>query len=157
LATYVTTFAGTDSRPNAAQADSRKLSPFWPVCERSLAGREDELQTWDDYQYLAVHWRDSIANVRIHDRLGQKPIERFDVEKSCLRSLPAIAYQTDEILMIEVRTTAQIEFDGNRYTVPPRLARPGSAGAYRRNFNILRTQAQLSHSVSVITVPHKTR
>jgi len=34
-----------------------------------------------------------------------------------------VAYQTDEILMTEVRTTAQIEFDGNRYTVPPRLAR----------------------------------
>lgn len=93
------------------------------VKRNALAGREDELQSWNDYQYLAVHWRDSIANVRVHDRLGEKPIERFEVEKSCLRSLPSIAYQTDEILMTEVRTTAQVEFDGNRYTLPPRLAR----------------------------------
>lgn len=93
------------------------------VKRNALAGRDDELQSWDDYRALAVHWRDSIANVRVHDRLGEKPVERFPGEQQSLRSLPSIAYQTDEMLMTEVRSTAQVEFDCNRYTVPPRLAR----------------------------------
>ena len=93
------------------------------VKRNALAGREDELQSWDDYRFLAVHWRDSIANVRVHDRVGEKPITRFEVEKQSLKLLPSIAYQTDELLMAEVRSTAQVEFDSNRYTVPPHLAR----------------------------------
>ena len=93
------------------------------VKRNALAGREDELQSWDDYRFLAVHWRDSIANVRVHDRLGEKPIARFELEKQAMKLLPSIAYQTDELLMAEVRSTAQVEFDGNRYTVPPHLAR----------------------------------
>ena len=89
----------------------------------ALAGREDELQSWDDYRHLAIHWRDSVANVRMHDRLGEKPIDRFTLEKQSLRPLPSIGYQSDEMLLTEVRSTAQVEFDCNRYTVPPRLAR----------------------------------
>lgn len=92
------------------------------VKRSALAGREDELQSIDDYRALAIDWRDSIANVRIHDRLAEKPIDRFLKEKQALRTLPA-AYQTDEMIMTEVRSTAQVEFDCNRYTVPPRSAR----------------------------------
>lgn len=89
----------------------------------ALSGRDDELQTWDDYKHLAIDWRDNVANVRIHDRLGQKPVERFELEKPVLRILPSIGYNTDEMLLTEVRSTAQIEFDCNRYSVPPKLAR----------------------------------
>lgn len=93
------------------------------VKRNALAGREDELQTWDDYRSLAIDWRDSVANVRIHDRLGEKPIDLLPREQQALRALPPIGYQTDEIVMTEVRTTAVVEFDCNRYTVPPGLAR----------------------------------
>jgi transposase len=92
------------------------------VKRSALAGREDELQSIDDYRALAIDWRDSIANVRIHDRLAERPVDRFLKEQQALRALPA-AYQTDEMIMTEVRSTAQVEFDCNRYTVPPRLAR----------------------------------
>lgn len=93
------------------------------VKHNALAGRSEELQSWDDYRYLAIHWRDNTANQRIHDRLGQSPIARFEVEKGSLRPLPNIGYNCDEVVMTEVRTTAQIEFDCNRYSVPPKLAR----------------------------------
>ena len=93
------------------------------VKRNALAGREDELQSWDDYRALAIDWRDSVANVRVHDRLGEKPIDLLPREQQALRVLPPIGYQTDEVIMTEVRTTSIIEFDCNRYTVPPALAR----------------------------------
>jgi transposase len=93
------------------------------VKRNALAGRSDELQSWEDYRHLAIHWRDTVANVRIHDGLNEKPIDRFTKEKLSLRPLPPIGYSTDEIVLTEVRSTAIVEFDCNRYTVPPKLAR----------------------------------
>jgi len=93
------------------------------VKRNALAGRDEELQAWDDYRHLAIDWRDNIANIRIHDRHGQKPIVRFEQEKLALRTLPRMGYNTDEMLLTEARSTAQIEFDCNRYSVPPKVAR----------------------------------
>ena len=92
------------------------------VKRNALQGRDEELQ-WDDYRWLAVHWRDNVANVRQHDRLKQRPIDRFAIEKPMLRPLPPVNYNTDEIVITQVRPLARVEFDSNRYTVPPRLAR----------------------------------
>lgn len=92
------------------------------VKRNALQGRDDELENWDGYERLATDWRDSVANVRLHDRLGQRPIDRFAEEQQHLRPLPAIALDTDEIVMTEVRPTTRIDFDGNRYSVPPHLA-----------------------------------
>jgi transposase len=93
------------------------------VKHNALQGRDDELQSWEDYHYLAVHWRDEVANVRLHERFHQRPIERFEVERLTLRPLPSLEFNTDEVLPTEVRPIARIEFDGNRYSVPPRLVR----------------------------------
>jgi transposase len=93
------------------------------VKRNALQGRDDELQCWDDYQWLAVHWRDNVANVRLHDRLKQRPIDRFDIEKPILRSLPRVPYNTDEMIITEVRPMARVDFDSNRYSTPPKLAR----------------------------------
>ena len=93
------------------------------VKRNALQGRDEELQNWDDYRYLAVNWRDNVANVRLHDRLKERPIDRFTRERAALRPLPSVAYNTDELVITEVRPTARIEFDSNRYTVPPKLAR----------------------------------
>ena len=30
-----------------------------------------------NHGYLAIHWRDNVANVRLHHRLKEKPVERF--------------------------------------------------------------------------------
>jgi transposase len=93
------------------------------VKRNALQGRDEELQSWDDYGHLAMHWRDHVANVRLHDRLKQRPVDRFTVEKPMLRPLPRVAYNTDEVLITEVRPSSRVEFDANRYTVPPRLTR----------------------------------
>ncbi len=93
------------------------------VKRNALAGRDEELQAWDDYRHLAIDWRDNVANVRLLDRIGQTPQERFLVEKPALRQLPSHGYNADEFVITHVRSTAQIEFDCNRYSVPPKFAR----------------------------------
>jgi transposase len=69
------------------------------VKRNALAGREDELVSRDDYQQLAVTWRDEVANVR----------------------LPGFAFDTDEVVPAIVSSHARVYFDGNRYSVPPQL------------------------------------
>jgi transposase len=93
------------------------------VKRNALAGREEELTRWEDYGPLAVYWRDQVANVRLHERTRERPVDRFEKERPLLRPLPAIPFDTDEIVSALVSPLAQIEFDGNRYSVPPEAAR----------------------------------
>ncbi len=57
----------------------------------ALAGRGEELATWEDYGRLAPWWRDEVANVRLHASTKQRPIDRFQQERPQLRPLPALA------------------------------------------------------------------
>jgi len=93
------------------------------VKHNALAGRDDELLTFADYLDFAPRWRDSVANVRIHETTRERPLDRFQRERSLLRPLPSIPFDTDEIVPCIVSTHARVEFDGNRYSVPPSLHR----------------------------------
>jgi transposase len=92
------------------------------VKHNALQGRAEELTTWQDYQQLAVSWRDEVANVRVHQTTRERPVDRFEQERSCLRPLPAVPLDTDEIAPAVVTSHAQIKFDGNRYSVPADVA-----------------------------------
>jgi transposase len=92
------------------------------VKHNALAGRDDELTCFQAYNDLANSWRDDVANRRIHDRLKERPIERFEQEKRALRPLPKLRFDTDEVILTSVRSTAQVIFETNRYSVPPQLA-----------------------------------
>jgi len=87
----------------------------------ALAGRGEELATWEDYGRLAPSWRDEAANVRLHASTKQRPIDRFQQERSHLRPLPALSFDTDEIVPLVVTSHARVRYDGNRYSVPPAL------------------------------------
>jgi transposase len=93
------------------------------VKRSALAGRSDELVTWEDYRHLAPWWRDEVANVRLHAATGQRPLDRFQQERPHLRPLPAVAFDTDEVLPVVVTPHARVRYDGNRYSVPPSLVR----------------------------------
>ena len=93
------------------------------VKRNALAGRGDELVRFEDYVAFAPRWRDEIANVRIHETTRERPVDRFQQERSPLRALPAIPFDTDEIVPAVVSPHARVEFDANRYSVPPHLAR----------------------------------
>lgn len=93
------------------------------VKRNALQGRSEELVTFEAYQRLAVYWPASVANVREHDTTGERPVDRFERERGLLRPLPAIPYDTDEIVLGEVTPHARVRFDTNRYSVPPEYAR----------------------------------
>lgn len=93
------------------------------VKHNALAGRADQLTCWEDYQRLAVSWRDEVANRRLHQTTRERPLERFQQERPLLRALPSSCLDTDEIVTTVVSSHARIQFDGNRYSVPPELAR----------------------------------
>jgi len=93
------------------------------VKQNAVAGRTDELVCFEDYLAFAPRWRDQIANVRTHATTGERPVDRFQREQSLLRPMPTIPFDTDEIVPSIVSPHARIEFDRNRYSVPPDLAR----------------------------------
>jgi transposase len=93
------------------------------VKRNALAGRGDELIRFEDYVAFAPRWRDETANVRIHETTRERPVDRFQRERSLLRALPAIPSDTDEIAPAVVSPHARVKFDANRYSVPPHLAR----------------------------------
>jgi transposase len=93
------------------------------IKHNALAGRSDELIRFEDYLDFAPVWRDQVANVRVHDTTRERPVDRFERERSRLRPLPAIPFDTDEVVPAVVSPHARINFDGNRYSVPPQLVR----------------------------------
>jgi transposase len=97
------------------------------VKHNALQGRLEQLTTWQDYQNLAVTWRDDVANVRLHQTTRMRPLDRFEQERSYLRPLPQVPLDTDEIVTTEVTSHARIRFDGNLYSVPPDVARKAVA------------------------------
>src|SRR5262249_53685213 len=93
------------------------------LARNALAGRADELVRFEDYVAFAPRWRDEIANVRLHETTRERPVDRFGHERSLLRALPAIPFDTDETVPAVVSPHARITFDANRYSVPPQLVR----------------------------------
>lgn len=93
------------------------------VKQNALAGRGEELTRFEDYVALASWWREQVANVRMHETTRERPIDRFGGERSLLRALPVIPFDTDEIVPAIVTPHARIKFDGNRYSTPPQWVR----------------------------------
>jgi transposase len=91
------------------------------IKRNALQGRDEELTGWEDYGRLAITWRDEVANVRCHHTTRERPVDRFQQERHQLRPLPALAFDTDEVVPAVVNSHARIHFDGNRYSVPPQL------------------------------------
>jgi transposase len=108
------------------------------VKNNALTGRDDELTCFEGYLSLAPYWRDQVANVRIHETTRERPIDRFQRERSLLRPLPAIPFDTDEVVPAVVTPHARIEFDGNRYSTPPQFVRrPVTIRASRNEVRVL--------------------
>jgi transposase len=81
---------------------------FWPL--RSFTDLRD-------LQPQADHWRDSVANVRIHSTTGQRPIDRF--RPQALRPLPEFLTDCRDTAPAKVYSDFSVRFDANTYTVPP--------------------------------------
>src|SRR5262245_46658130 len=63
-------------------------------------------------------WLDEVANRRQHRETGEPPEDRFRVE--ALRDLPALTSDYRDTAEVVVHKDLRLQFDGNRYCVPPR-------------------------------------
>lgn len=81
---------------------------FWPL--RSFTNL-------DDLQAQANHWRDQVANRRVHHTTGFRPLERFRPE--AMRPLPAFLPDCRDTAVAKVHSDFAIHFDGNSYSAPP--------------------------------------
>jgi len=70
-----------------------------------------------DVQHQVNQWRDTVANVRIHQTTGEKPIDRLT--KISPRPLPEGLSDCRETETVLVHKDFAVIFDGNQYTVPP--------------------------------------
>ena len=70
-----------------------------------------------DLQAQADHWRDHVANQRIHATTGKPPIERF--EPKAMRPLPDMLPDCRDTAPAKVHSDFAVRFDANAYTVPP--------------------------------------
>ncbi|MCK5485436.1 MAG: IS21 family transposase, partial [Desulfobacterales bacterium] len=70
----------------------------------------------------ARHWLATVANVRIHGKTRQKPIERFEKERSFLNPLPANAFDIATLLQVRASSQFRVTLDANRYSVPAEYA-----------------------------------
>jgi transposase len=81
---------------------------FWP------------LRTFTDLQDLqaqANHWRDHIANTRVHSTTGERPKDRF--KPDAMRPLPELLPDCRDSAQAKVRSDFSVRFDCNAYSVPP--------------------------------------
>ncbi len=70
-----------------------------------------------DLQAQANHWRDQVANVRVHRTTGERPIDRFKPES--MRPLPQLLPDCRDTASAQVYPDFSVRFDANNYTVPP--------------------------------------
>ena len=56
------------------------------VKHNALAGRSEELTRFEHYLAFGAQWRDQVANVRMHETTRERPVDRFQHERSLLRA-----------------------------------------------------------------------
>lgn len=85
-----------------------------------LSGRD--FKGFDDLCMQSKYWRDNVANVRIHGTSRQRPIDRYQEEKSLLMPLPDKPYNVIIPVPVNSSHDCRIKFDSNIYSVPQQYA-----------------------------------
>jgi transposase len=67
-------------------------------------------------------WLDEVANLRVHRELGERPVDRFEVEKQALKPLPPADYDIGVVSEVTASSQFRVTLDTNRYSVPAEYA-----------------------------------
>lgn len=70
----------------------------------------------------ALHWLETVANVRVHGETRQTPQALFTEEKPHLSALPEHAFDAALIQTLRASNQFRVRFDTNRYSVPAEYA-----------------------------------
>ncbi len=87
------------------------------VKRNAIAGRE--FASWGDMEGHLEYWMREVADRRIHGTTEERPIDRFERERNCLRRIegkPSFV-QVREVVRI-VHSDLCVELDTNSYSVP---------------------------------------
>jgi len=90
------------------------------VKKNLLAGLE--LADFSAMRPAATVWTDTIANVRIHGETRQRPIERFEDERTQLLPLNPARFDLARVCSTRATKQFRVPLDTNHYTVPSRYA-----------------------------------
>ena len=70
-----------------------------------------------------AHWRDTVANVRVHRTTGRRPVDLFEeAEKPAMQPLPAGSHSCTVSRTIPASSRFRVTVDTNHYTVPSQFA-----------------------------------
>jgi transposase len=70
----------------------------------------------------AIHWLNTVANVRVHGETGKRPVDSFKRERQSMTRLPLNPYDIATISQIRASRQFRVAVDGNRYSVPAEYA-----------------------------------
>lgn len=90
------------------------------VKKNLLAGLE--LSDFSAMQPVAQLWVNTVADVRTHESTHQRPIDRFEEERSKLRPLNLAGFDLARITSVRATKQFRVALDSNHYSVPARCA-----------------------------------
>lgn len=73
-------------------------------------------------QPAATLWVDTVANVRIHRQTHQRPIDRFEDERTHLLRLNPAGFDLARVCTVRATKQFRVPLDSNHYSVPSRYA-----------------------------------
>jgi transposase len=95
-------------------------------CERMVSYVKDNFlngRTFVDHadvEAQAMHWLDTVANVRVHETTGERPLDLLPTEKEHLTPFCSVVpYQICERVDRKVDVEGFVAFDKSRYSVDP--------------------------------------
>ena len=106
--------------PGAANQKGAVERPIDYVKQNFWAGRY--FADFDDLVRQCQVWLNETANVRVHSITRQRPVDRFEQERSHLLPLPTEPFDTDWVLYPKVSKDCVVRVDTNDYSVPWQVA-----------------------------------
>lgn len=101
------------------QTKGKVERPFHYVETNLLNGRE--FRTLEHLNEVTRWWLAEVADRRLHGTTGKTPLELHEEERSHLLPLPALRFDTAQVVYRIVDSEGLIQFANNRYSVPWRL------------------------------------
>jgi len=103
-------------RPRRPQTKGKIERPFAYIESNLLNGRT--FTSLEHLNEVTAQWLAQTADVRFHQEIKARPIDRFQEEKAHLLSLPAHPYDTAQVLYRTVNSEGHVLYRQNFYSVP---------------------------------------
>jgi transposase len=103
-------------RPHRPQTKGKIERPFAYIESNLLNGRT--FTSLEHLNEVTAQWLAHTADVRFHQEIKARPIDRFQEEKAHLLNLPAHPYDTAQVLYRTVNNEGHVLYRQNFYSVP---------------------------------------